>query len=388
MTVALAAPARSGSKGYFRGTHRACPPEETWARITPLLRAAGITRVGDLTRLDSCGIPVFQAVRPASRTLAVTLGAGLTPVQARVAAAMASLELWHAEHVGAAPNWSAVGAVRAKLGYNPYALPLQDRHLLNDGMVLDWMPATVLLTGRPTMVPRPCAEFDLRVREEWAPPVFLQSATGLACGNTQAEAVLHGLYEVIARDAVAAAQALPAAERVHLDLAGVDAADARGLLDALHRAGATVTVLDVTGPTGVPAFEAIVEADGQHAPARGAAAHLDREAALCRALANAARERLALLTGVRDDIPVLGTDEAAAPAPRATAPTPAPYTVRTWSDVPTLSTASFAGDVAEVADRVRRSGAGPVLVVDLTREDVGLPVVRVVVPGLRHPGER
>jgi len=384
MTVTLAVPARTGSKGYFRGTHRACPPEETWSRIQPLLRAAGVTRVGDVTRLDTAGIPVFQAVRPGSHTLAVTLGAGLTPALARVSTAMASLELWHAERVEAPQNWSAVGAVRANLGYNPYALPLRAHHLLNDGMVVDWVPATVLLSGRSTMVPRQCAEYDLRVREEWSPPVFVPSAAGLACGNTHAEAVLHALYEVLARDAVATSGAASPAERRAVDPGSVDSDDARRLLDRLAAAGVTVTILDLTGPSGVPAFEVVADSPEQSAPARGTAAHLDREVALCRALATAARERLAVITGVRDDIPVLGAED---PAPR-TAPVLDAAALagsrRAFAEVPTLSTASFAGDVAEVADRIGRTGAGPVLVVDLSRDSAGLPAVRVVVPGLRH----
>jgi ribosomal protein S12 methylthiotransferase accessory factor len=391
MTVALAAPARSGSKGWFRGTHRACPPEETWARLAPLLRAAGITRVGDVTRLDSVGIPVFQAVRPASHSLTVTLGAGLSPVLARVGAAMAALELWHAERIAAPPNWSSLGAVRANLGYNPYELPLRAQNMLNDGMVLDWVPAQALQTGRPTMVPRQCAEYERRLREEWSPPVFAQSADGLACGNTLAEAVLHALYEVVARDAVARARALPDAELVELDLDTLDpqASDARRLLDRLVAAGVTVTILDLSGPTGIPTIEVVADAPDQSTEARGAAAHLDREVALCRALATAARERLALITGVRDDLPVLGleTPPARPAAVAASAPKVAPRPRRAFAELPTMSTASFAGDVAEVGDRVRRAGAGPVLVVDLTREEIGLPVARVVVPGLRHRDE-
>jgi ribosomal protein S12 methylthiotransferase accessory factor len=377
--MALAAPARSGSKGFFRGTHRACPPEETWARISPLLAAAGITRVGELTRLDTAGIPVAQAVRPGSRSAAVTLGAGLTPVLARVGAVVASLERWHAEHLDTPPSWSALSAVRAGLGYDPYALPLRTPSLLNDGMVLDWVPATLLLTGRPTMVPRACAELDLVVRDEWSPPVFLSSAVGLAAGNTNAEAVLHGLYEVICRDAVAAARSLPAAERVHVDLASVDSDDARRLLDRFAAAGVDVTVVDITGPAGVPAFEVVAESARQSA--RGAACHLDRDVALCRALALAARERLALLTGVRDDIPL---DTPRIPR-RAASPHLAP--LRRYTDIPTLGTASFAGDVAELSDRLRRCGAGPAMVVDLSRAGVGLPVVRVLVPGLRQPSD-
>jgi len=383
MTVALAAPTRSGSKAFVQGTHRACSPDETWTQLRALLACAGITRVGDLTRLDSVGIPVAQAVRPTSRTAAVTLGAALTPVHARVSAAMASLELWHAEHVEAPPSWSAVGAVRASLGYNPYDLPLRPLHLLNDGMVLDWVPATLLRTGRPTMVPRACAEFDLTLREEWSPPVFAQSRAGLAAGNTHAEAVLHALFEVLAHDAVAAARALPPAERVQVDVDSVDSDEPRRLLDRLAAAGVEVTVFDVTGTAGVAAFEVIAESVSPRIRARGAACHLDRSVALCRALAMAARERMAQVSGARDDLPVVAPYRDPATV-AGTVPTPRR---RDYTDIPSRSTASFAGDVAEVSERIHRGGAGPALVVDLSRESVGLPVVRVIVAGLRQQGE-
>src|SRR5581483_10590936 len=143
----------------------------------------------------------------------------------------------------------------------------------NDGMVLDWVPATVMSTARSTMVPRALVDHDLRVREEWAPPVFDASRDGLAAGNTHAEAVLHGLLEVVGRDCVA---------RAH----------ARRLLDRFAAAGVAVRIHDVTGPTEVPAFEVTLVAPGT-ARVRGSACHLDREVALCRALCAAARERLA-----------------------------------------------------------------------------------------------
>jgi len=379
MTVTLAAPAGSGSKGFFKGTHRACTPEETWARIAPLLAAAGVTRVGELTRLDVLGIPTAQAVRPASRTVAVTLGAALTPTHARVCAAMAALELWHAERMDTPPHWSAVAEVRATLGYNPYALPLRTPHLLNDGMVLDWVPARLLDSGRSTLVPRACVECDLTLRDEWSPPLFAQTSAGVAAGNTHAEAVLHALYEVLARDAVAASRALPAEQRVRVDVDGVDSDDARRLLDRLAAAGLRVTVFDATGRTGVPCFEVVTESRSPRLVARGAACHLDRSVALCRALAAAARERMALVTGVRDDLPV-----AVDRGDRDTEAPPAEGPRRAWSAIPSHGTASFAGDVADIGNRLRRDGAGPALVVDLERPEVGLPVVRVVVPGLRH----
>jgi ribosomal protein S12 methylthiotransferase accessory factor len=382
MTVAVAAPAPRGSKEFFRGTHRACPPEQTWERIRPLLAIAGITRVGELTRLDGVGIPVAQAVRPASRTAAVTLGAGLTAVHARVSAAMASLERRHAERVEAPSSWSAVAAVRANLGYNPYTLPLHTPHLLNDGMVLDWVPATILRSGRPTLVPRACAEHDLTVRDEWSPPVFLSSADGLAAGNTHAEAVLHALYEVLAREAAARVRALPREQRVAVEVASVDSDDARRLLDRLAAAGLRVSVTDITGPGGVPGFEVVAASEQPRIVARGAACHLDPAVALCRALAAAARERMAAVTGARDDIPVApGLPDGHGAGGAGDSPQR-----RDWASFRSLSTSSFAGDVAELSDRIHASGAGPVLVVDLSRESVGLPVVRVIVAGMRQTG--
>jgi YcaO-like protein with predicted kinase domain len=224
-------------------------------------------------------------------------------------------------------------------------------------------------------VPRALVEYDLRVREEWAPPVFVASRDGLAAGNAHAEAVLHGLLEVIGRDCVARAQVAGVAPR--LDTAGVDCDDARRILDRLAAAGVRVRVHDVTGPTEVPAFEVSLVAHGMP-EVRGAACHLDREVALTRALCAAVRERLVRIAGARDDLP-LDPQAGAAARPRPLADAPA---VRAWSEVPTLVSASFAGDVAELAERVRRSGAGPVLVVDMSRPDVGLPVARVIVPGL------
>ena len=380
MALALASPARSGSKGFYRGTHRACPPEETWARIAPLLAAAGITRTAELTRLDGAGVPVAQAIRPASHSLTVTLGAGLTPVLARVAAAMAALELWHAERVGAAPEWASVGAVRGELGYDPYALPLARPNLLNDGMVLDWVPATLLATGRSTVVPRACVEHDLSVREEWSPPVFAATRDGLAAGNTHAEAVLHGLCELIARDAAARTAAAPHGEVPRLDTATVDAEDPRRLLERLLAAGLTATVRDLTGPSRVPVFEATLASAEAPRRARGVGCHPDRGVALTRALLAAARERLALLSGARDDLPLDGSPG----LPPSPPPNGSP--VRFWHEVPSLGTASFAGDIAEVAMRLRRAGAGTVLVVDLSRDGVGLPVARVIAPDLRHDG--
>ncbi|WP_347232234.1 hypothetical protein [Streptomyces sp. NTK 937] len=50
------------------GTVRGQQPEETWEAVAGHLPDYGITRVAELTGLDVIGLPVWAAVRPASRT--------------------------------------------------------------------------------------------------------------------------------------------------------------------------------------------------------------------------------------------------------------------------------------------------------------------------------
>src|SRR5450755_2140673 len=84
---------------YRIGTYRAASPEETWARVLPLLPRFGITRVADITRLDDIGVPVHLAYRPTGLTYAVSIGSGGTALQSQVSAVMESIEAWHAENL-------------------------------------------------------------------------------------------------------------------------------------------------------------------------------------------------------------------------------------------------------------------------------------------------
>ena len=68
----------AATKRYFHGTHRVCTPEETLARLQPLLRPMGITRIANVTGLDRTGIPVVMVCRPNARSVTVSQGKGLT----------------------------------------------------------------------------------------------------------------------------------------------------------------------------------------------------------------------------------------------------------------------------------------------------------------------
>ena len=86
------------------------PPSDRWravdaaallSRLGPALDWAGVTRIGEVTHLDRIGLPVFQAVRPMSRSLAVHQGKGRCEADARISAAMEAIEGACAEAVQA-----------------------------------------------------------------------------------------------------------------------------------------------------------------------------------------------------------------------------------------------------------------------------------------------
>src|SRR5690606_32133214 len=122
------------------------------------------------------------------------------------------------------------------------------------------------------------------------------------------EAIVHGLCEVIERDAAALVSdgAEHAAER-RLDIESIDDPDCRAAVDAIRGAGLELAVWDITSDLGIAAFACqILEGpDGPGLvalPAEGHGCHPDRGVALLRALTEAAQTRLTAIAGGREDI--------------------------------------------------------------------------------------
>src|SRR2546427_9789724 len=82
-----------------RGTHRSASLDDTLKRALPLAPVIGITRVANVTGLDSVGIPVVMVCRPNSRSVAVSQGKGIDLTSARASGLMEAAELYHAETI-------------------------------------------------------------------------------------------------------------------------------------------------------------------------------------------------------------------------------------------------------------------------------------------------
>ncbi len=376
-------PARE-HKVLRNGTHRVATAEQTLQRITPLLPALGITRLADVTWLDDIGIPVYQAVRPNSRSLSVNQGKGLTHPQAMVSAAMESIESWHSDRVPPGELTATVADMEAVTGFRLAELQLHRRRVLHPWLPLEWTRATRLDGGGDSHVPTGLLRIDLRIGPDWSPPLFDVSSNGLASGNSYQEAVLHGLYEVIERDAMTAAGATPGRRVLRLDTVDGDAA---WLLERFAAARVSVEVEVLARRTGLACFRARITSAAFPVVFGGAGCHIDRGVALCRALTEAAQSRATEIAGSRDDITAAGYRRAGdvmsgrAPHP-AVAPAGRPAATVAFGDVASLSNDDLGDDLRHTVGRVQACTGRVPLAVDHTRPDVGVPVVHVICPGL------
>jgi YcaO-like protein with predicted kinase domain len=359
------------------GTYRTRTPEETWARVSPMLATFTITRVADITRLDEIGFPVHVAYRPVGTTLAVSVGTGLTGGQSRVSAVMESIETWHAEN----PRLEIVERSPAgdlPLHYDLRQLTLAPRSPLGPNVVLDWVAGAGMLTGAPYLAPYDFIKLDGVTESPWATALFRPTSNGLATGNTRTEATLHALLEAIERDCLAADARTDAADRILVDPATAEDPGTRTVVDTLVEAGFRFRVYDVTNDLGVPCYHAVIWAADVPAYFVGFGCHLDGGIALGRALLEAAQARLVAVSGARDDVDV--------DLYRSMDPTREPPRDDGRPMVAARPSIAPPGGVEEavrmLAERVlRRTGVEP-FVVDMTRADVGIAASKVILPGL------
>ncbi|MDA8050860.1 MAG: YcaO-like family protein [Rhodospirillales bacterium] len=379
-----------GRKLHIAGTHRVVEPASTLARILPLAARMGITRVAVLTGLDRVGIPVAAAVRPNSRSIAVHQGKGLSLDAAKASAVMEAVECYHAETADLPLRRRSFAEITADAEAADPALLPRCRGRAYAGERLLWVEGRDLLSGRPFWLPHELVSIDFAERESGA-GLFQAGTNGLAAGNHWLEAMLHALCETIERDALALwrAQPEPAGDRTALDPRALEGTAARPLLVAFAQAGVAIRVWDITSDIGIPSFVCLavaLGADEADEPELGSGCHLDRDVALARALTEAAQARLTRISGARDDF------EPASYGPRVRAARQ--KAARRWlagrATTGFTARAGLAGvtlrhDLDVVLRRLSDAGMRHVGYVDLTQPELGIPVARVVVPGLEGP---
>lgn len=380
-------------KQFWDGTQRACDPHETVARLRPLASRFGITRVANVTGLDTIGIPVWVAIRPNARGLAVAQGKGLTDAASQASAMMESIECWHAEHITQPVIIESAWALRQRAAVADIdGLPAYADNLPRPDQPLPWIEGYDVLRQQPCWVPLETVSTNYVTAGPYHLPHFVQSSNGLAGGNALLEALTHALAELIERDAIhhagTAWTGLDGRRRVRLDTIRDHAC--RQVLDCFEQAGVQAAVFDLTSDLGIPVYAcSVLDADAgvrlrTLPPFSGYGCHLSPAVALLRALTEAAQSRLTYISGSRDDIAWSEYRRG------GNADALASYRTALAQSTPTLdfsqranaATDSFHADVALLLDRLRLAGITSAVVVNLEQAEFGIPVVKAVVPGL------
>ena len=378
---------KSCIKGYKKGTHRAVPPEETLARIEPKMPTAGVTRVADITGLDRIGIPVFSSIRPTAEEGAVSVynGKGTTPGEAKVSAMMEAVERYSAEVHGMkllVDGYSRLSEKENAL--NPNELILPDYVKNAEEVRIPWVKGYDLIQDEEIYVPANAVFHPLPSRYDGV-RLFRTNTNGLAAGNEMEEAIFHGLAEVIERDAWSLAEITRNTGAV----VKIQEGEIRALLDKFSDADVSVLIRDITSDVGVPTFVAVSDDLMLRDPALltiGMGTHTDARVAIMRALTEVAQSRLTQIHGAREDTAtadmrrIMGYEWMRKRNEHwfATSEEKDFESVKSFS----LDSDDFLEDIKYTVERLRGAGLERVIVVDLTREEIGMPVVRVIVPGL------
>ena len=381
------------SLSYLEGTQRVYDEATTLENTKDQIKRIGVTRIADITNLDRLGIPIFSAIRPSAAPGAISIysGKGSTEQRARISAIMESFERCLAERPGV--NANIEGSISAPALVESYASAKENCSVLdpnslllsqpfNPGSLIEWVGAYDLMNGEEVFVSANAVYHPYDAPGQ-CQKLFLSNTNGLASGNVLEEAILHGLLEVIERDAISTAQFTRnlGKEIVLTEEDGYLYELARKFKDA----GIDLKIWLVPTDTGIPTIIAATDDVKLKDPAllvMGAGSHLKPEIAISRAITEAAQSRVVQIQGAREDtdregfIRSVGYDR---------------MKRLNWfwfeegekislSEVKDLSGKSPAENIDIILGQLKGL-AEKVIVADLSREEVAVPVVRVIIPG-------
>ncbi|MGF1729063.1 YcaO-like family protein [Photobacterium kasasachensis] len=377
------------SKKHQRGTHRSRSPQSTFDKISPFLKEMGITRIANITGLDHIGIPVVTVCRPASCAISVAQGKGLDLISAKVSGAMEAIETYHAEHIDLPLKLASYNQMSSKHHVvDVTGLPRLAFGTFSEHSQRLWIEGEELFTNTPIYIPYDVTHCNYTLPLPTGSGTFVMSSNGLASGNSTEEAIVHGLCEVIERDALA----LWRVEKDHLSqqdtrllkLDTVDDLDCLSVIKKYQAADIDIQIWDITSDIGLPSFYCKIapksKTTGPHYPSAGSGTHPCKSIALLRALTEAAQTRLTMISGSRDDIEA-NNYQTSTSSIRCIDST-STHGARSFQDILSWNFEHFEHDIELILHKLNNVGLKQVGVVNLTKDDYQIPVVRVVVPGL------
>ncbi|MBO4227964.1 TOMM precursor leader peptide-binding protein [Bradyrhizobium neotropicale] len=212
---------------------------------------------------------------------------------------------------------------------------------------------------------------------------FHTDSNGCAAGNTREEAIVQGFLELVERDAYAIWW-YNRLQRAEVNLKQFDDSYVQDLQAQFADAGRRLWVLDITSDLGIPAYVAITHwmQNGHENIEFGSGAHFDRRIALLRSLTELTQfMSIGMMGGGSGEKPTL---DGVTPLRLEDYPFLIPSDDPIVPPAPSLKVHDNTRDQVNACVEIATGAGYDFLVLDQTRPDVEVPVVRVLVPGLRH----
>ena len=368
---------------------RTMPPEETLRRVLPLLERAGLGEPEDITGRDDVGIPVFSVDRQET-ALGVPKyynGKGVTREQALASAVMESLERYSAEQrdTDEVVYGTYEQACDVMMTIDPKDLilpiPVLDRYMSE---TIAWTEGWEMFRGCPVWVPACAVYYPYYPDGDYQ--LFRFHTNGIASGNTMEEAILHALFEDIERDAWSICEYR---DTTRGDIVVEDDGSLPAqLISKFADQGIEIHLKDLTSDIGIPTIGAAADDVRTKDPEMltiGVGTHLNPEIAAVRAITEVAQSRATHKHGAKINAQLQKVTqdmgyERIKQVNRMWFGR-SPRTVK-LEDMEDRSTPYVLDDIEVVLGSLMEAGFQSVVAVDLTRPELNIPVVRMIVPGL------
>jgi ribosomal protein S12 methylthiotransferase accessory factor len=247
--------------------------------------------------------------------------------------------------------------------------------------LIPWIEGFDIANDVPVLVPAHAVFHPLPQKFR---QIFRTNTNGLASGNTMEEAIFHALSEVIERDAWSLVEA---SRDTGSSVVNIDDQTCLDMQKKFADAQVEVSVRDITSDIGIPTMAAVADDVLLKDPMLltiGIGTHTSARIAVMRALTEVAQSRLTQIHGAREDTTLaelrkkMGYER----AKRINAYWFKDNGQADYTRIKSCDSDDFLTDIRFIIEALNQKGLDRVIVVDLTREEIGIPVVRVIVPGL------
>jgi len=253
---------------------------------------------------------------------------------------------------------------------------------------IDWTPVYNLTKNQFNYLPSSYCYAQYPAQDE-KKLISYPDSNGCAAGNTMEEAILQGFLELVERDA-AAIWWYNRIQHSEVNLKSAENPYINQVVKYYKEINRSLYVLDISTDFNIPVFVAIShcqESDDKDKIMYAFGCHVDASIALERAIIEL-NQLLPIVVSnkegylTKDSIFINWLDNAQLRENKYLVPNKGTKK-NMKTDYPQLCKATIHDSVSFCIETVKEQGL-ETLVLDLTQPDVGLPVVKVMVPGLRH----